>query len=96
MSFDDLLLELQDQKKNEKDPNHISLDELYNEAFMKKHTSFKTFEEFMEKGNFEVKTSEDINNYPEELLDRHVVRETNFSDWEAMRHSATAEYKDSK
>jgi len=91
MSFDDLLLELQDKKSSQKDPNQISLDELFNEAFMSKHTSFKNFEAFMEKGNFEVKTLEDINNYPEELFDRHVVRETNFADWETMRDSATKE-----
>ncbi len=94
MSFDDLLLELQDQKKNASDRNPNSLDELFDEAFMNKHTSFKSFGAFMEKGNFEVRTSEDIHNYPEELLDRHVARETNFADWQAMRNSATMAQRD--
>lgn len=93
MSFDDLLLELQDQKTNQKDPNHTSLDDLFNEAFMSKYTSFKSFDQFMENGNFEVKTLEDIINYPEELFDRYVVRETNFSDWESMKNKATEEYE---
>lgn len=92
MSFDELLKELQGQKTIEEDPNHISLDKLFNESFMSKHSSLKSFEAFLEKGNFQVKTHEDIRNIPDELFDRHVARETDFADWKSMLDTATMEY----
>ncbi|MBN3525116.1 hypothetical protein [Paenibacillus apiarius] len=95
MSFDELLKELQGQGTSEEDASHVSLDELFNESFMVKHSSFKSFGEFVEKGNFQVKTQEDINNIPDELFDRHVARETGFADWKSMLDTATMEY-DSK
>jgi hypothetical protein len=88
MSFDELLKDLQGQKMIQEDPNHISLDELFNESFMSKHSSFKSFGEFLEKGNFQVKTQEDINNIHDELFDRHVVRETDFANWKSMLDTA--------
>lgn len=96
MSFDELLMDLQGQKTIEEDPNHISLDELFNESFMSKHSSFKSFGEFLEKGNFQVKTHEDILNIHDELFDRHVVRETDFANWNAMLDTATKEYASKK
>ncbi|SFM37571.1 hypothetical protein SAMN03159341_12928 [Paenibacillus sp. 1_12] len=93
MSFEDLLKDLQGQKTIQEDPNHVSLEKLFNESFMSKHSSFKSFEEFLEKGNFQVKTHEDINNIHDELFDRHVVRETDFANWKSMLDSATKEYE---
>ncbi|MCE5171832.1 hypothetical protein LQV63_21365 [Paenibacillus profundus] len=92
MSFDELLKELQGQRTIEEDSSHISLDELFNESFMVKHSNFKSFGEFLEKGNFQVKTREDINNIPDELFDRHVARETGFANWKSMLNTATMDY----
>lgn len=92
MSFDELLKELQGQKTIQEDPNHISLDELLNESFMSKHSSFKSFGELLEKGNFQVNTHEDIANIPDELFDRHIARETDFPNWKSMLDTATMEY----
>jgi hypothetical protein len=92
MSFDELLKDLQGQKTIQEDPNHISLDALFNESFLSKHSSFKSFGEFLEKGSFQVKTQEDINNIQNELFDRHVVRETDFANWKSMLDTATMEY----
>ncbi|MCU6792474.1 hypothetical protein OB236_10070 [Paenibacillus sp. WQ 127069] len=92
MSFEDLLKDLQGQKTIQEDPNHVSLDKLFNESFMSKHSSFKSFDEFLEKGNFQVKTQEDINNIHDELFDRHVVRETDFASWKSMLDKANVEY----
>lgn len=92
MSFDDLLLELQGQKTIPKDPNHISLEELFNESFMKEYSSSNSFAEFLEKGNFQVRNQEDIANIPDELFDRHVARDTNFADWKSMLDKAMMEY----
>jgi hypothetical protein len=92
LSFDELLKELQGQKTIQEDPTYISLDELFNESFMIKHSSFKSFQEFLEKGNFQVKTREDINNIDAELFDRHIVRGTDFTNWKSMLDTATQEY----
>jgi hypothetical protein len=92
MSFDELLKDLQGQKTIQEDPNHISLEKLFNESFMIKHSSYKSFEEFLQKGSFQVKTQEDINNIHDELFDRHVVRETDFANWKSMLDTATLEY----
>lgn len=93
MSLDDLMKELQGQKTIQEDPNLISLDKLFNESFMSKHSSFKSFEEFLIKGNFQVETQEDISNLNDELFDRHVVRETDFSNWKSMLDTATKAYE---
>jgi hypothetical protein len=92
MSFDDLLKELQGQKTMQEDPNHISLDKLFNEAFMRKHSSFSSFGAFLEKGNFQAETLEDINNILDELFDRHVAREMDFANWKSMLDAANKEY----
>ncbi|MFD0672178.1 hypothetical protein [Cohnella sp. GCM10027633] len=93
MSFDDLLLELQGQKTIQKDPNHVALEELFNDDFMSKHSNVKSFAEFLQKGNFQVQVQEDVANIPDELFDRHVARETKFADWKTMLETANAEYK---
>ncbi|GAB6927924.1 hypothetical protein JCM10914A_19070 [Paenibacillus sp. JCM 10914] len=92
MSFDDLLMELQGQKAAQEDPSHVSLDKLFNESFMSRHSSFTSFGEFLQKGNFQADTHEDIDKIPDELFDRHVSRETGFKNWKSMLAQAEADY----
>ncbi|HEY2493338.1 MAG TPA: hypothetical protein VGI33_10550 [Paenibacillus sp.] len=92
MTLEELMNDLQGQKTNQEDPNHISLEKLFNEAFMSKHSSYKSFDEFLIKGNFQVKTEEDVNNIPDELFDRHIDRETEFANWKSMLETANMEY----
>ncbi|WP_083676599.1 hypothetical protein MHI37_04450 [Paenibacillus sp. FSL H8-0548] len=92
MSFEDLLKELQGQKTAQEDPDHVSLEALFNEAFMSKYSSLTSFAAFLEKGNFQAETREEIKDIPDELFDRHVARETSFSDWKTMLNTATTEY----
>ncbi|WP_139991852.1 hypothetical protein [Paenibacillus paridis] len=92
MSFEDLLKELQGQKTVQEDPDHVSLEALFNGAFMSKHSNWNSFGEFLEKGNFQVQTREDIKDIPDELFDRHVARETKFDNWQSMLDTATSEY----
>lgn len=92
MSFDDLLLELQGQKTIPQDPDRIPLSELFNDSFMSEHSNSKSFGEFLEKGNFQVRVQEDIANIPDELFDRHVARDTKFADWPSMLKQATLEH----
>ncbi|MWC27731.1 hypothetical protein [Paenibacillus sp. MMS18-CY102] len=90
MSFDDLLKELQGQKTVQE--GQISLKDLFNDRFMGKYSTCKSMEEFLEKGNFQVDTLDEMNNIHDELLDRHVARETDFTDWKAMLSKANSEF----
>lgn len=92
MTMEELMNELQGQKTYQEDPNHISFEKLFNEAFMSKYSNYKSFDEFLTKGNFQVKTEEDVADIPDELFDRHVVRETKFADWKSMLETANREY----
>ncbi|MHA6482812.1 hypothetical protein ACX1C1_13020 [Paenibacillus sp. strain BS8-2] len=92
MSFDDLLKDLQGQNAMQEDPNNIALDKLFNETFMSKNSTFKSFEAFLVKGNFQAKTQKDIENIAGELFDRHIARETDFANWEDMLDTANKEY----
>ena len=93
ISFDELLKELQEAKSNEGVQNHVSFEVLFHEAFMSRYSSFKSYNEFLRKGNFDVKTLEDIDNIPEELFDRYVDRETDFDSWKSMLARANEEYE---
>ncbi|MFD0960013.1 hypothetical protein [Paenibacillus chungangensis] len=92
MSFDELLKDLQGHNKVEEDPNVIPLDRLFTDEFMVKHSRSTNFAEFLEKGNFQVKSYEDVKNIPEELFDRHLDRETDFTNWQCMLDAAKTEY----
>ncbi|MBB6675868.1 hypothetical protein [Cohnella lubricantis] len=92
MSFDELLKDLQGQNKVEEDPNFVALDLLFTDAFMSKHTRSASFAAFLEKGNFQVKTYEDVRNIPDELFDRYIARETDYPNWESMLAAANKEY----
>ncbi|OZB94417.1 hypothetical protein [Paenibacillus sp. XY044] len=92
MSFDDLLLELKGQKSAQDDTGRIALDKLLNDSFMRKYSAFASFQAFLEKGNFQAETHEDMNKIQGELLDRHVSRETDFNDWKSMLDQANADY----
>ncbi|HZG86229.1 hypothetical protein [Paenibacillus sp.] len=91
MSFDDLLLELKGQKANQNNPENVGIHDLFNKRFMERYSKSETFAEFLEKGNFQAETLEDIANIHEELWDRYVARETTFSNWQAMLQAAKAE-----
>lgn len=91
ISFDDLLKELQDQKGIPADAEQASLETLFNDSFMSQHSSCKSFQEFLERGNFQAWNREDLALIPEELLNRHVARETEFADWQSMLNAANAE-----
>ncbi|MCR2807128.1 hypothetical protein [Paenibacillus soyae] len=91
ISFDDLLKELQEKKGVNDETEQAELGRLFNDSFMAKHSSCKTMQEFLEKGNFQAWTREDLDLIPKELLNRLVARETQFEDWQAMLDTANAE-----
>lgn len=72
--------------------NFVSFEELFNPSFMSKHTSFQDFEEFLLNGGFNVNSREDFEAIPDEAMDSHVSKTTDFQSWEAMSDSAMEEF----
>jgi len=92
MSFDDLLKDLQGQLTPQEESTQVTMEALFNETFMRKHSSFGSFDEFLADGNFQMRVIEDVKSAPDELWDRHVKRKTDFPDWAAMLDAANREY----
>ncbi|MEK3884334.1 hypothetical protein [Paenibacillus sp. PL2-23] len=93
MSFEDLLKDLQGHKTIEDDSTQPSLEKLFHDSFMKKHSRFNSFQEFMDKGNFQAESLQDIEKITGELFDRHIDRETDFPDWKTMLETANMEFE---
>lgn len=70
----------------------VSFGELFNDSFMRKNTQFGTIEEFMAAGGFNVETEEEFEAIPDEDMNRHVAKTTNFKDWESMLGTAGTDY----
>nr|WP_309121900.1 hypothetical protein [Paenibacillus sp.] len=96
MSMEDLLKELKGENAPQEDPNFVSLEQLFNEKFLRGHSSFESFEAFLAKGNFQARTHEEIKNIEGELFDRYIARETDFRDWKQMLEAAKKEHEASK
>jgi hypothetical protein len=73
--------------------NSVPLDNLMTDAFVKKHTGYDTFENFII-GSSLVKKSEEITEeiiYSDEF-NVYVIKNTDFKSWEEMLQSAAVEY----
>ena len=74
------------------DSKEISFSELFNGPFMKMHSNFASFDEFLEAGGFKVDSKEDFAAISAEKFDRHITKATDFDNWEEMRHRAIEHY----
>lgn len=72
--------------------NRVSLLDLFTSSFMKKHTQYVSFEDFLSAGGFEVNSQEDFEAIPDEDMDAHVAKTTDFSSWEEMLSTAVQYY----
>ncbi|QLY79189.1 hypothetical protein [Clostridium intestinale] len=72
--------------------NSVPLTDLFNGSFMARYTEFKSFDEFLESGNFQVNSQSDFDAIPDEDMDIHVKASTHFSKWEDMFSKATEIY----
>lgn len=80
------------QEKADKTSGYVPLNTLCNKDFMKKNTKFTTIDELFEKGGFDIKTEEDLENVNIEKLNEHIKATTNFDSWEDMRGTAGTMY----
>lgn len=72
--------------------NFLSFSDLFTSSFMNKYTSFSSFEEFLEAGEFTVNSKEDFEAIPDSDMYSHVSKTTKFSSWEDMFSKATENY----
>lgn len=81
---------------NEIEPQLIEFDKVFNISFMRKYTNYKTFAKFLTGGKFNITYQKDFEELPEDLMDKHVSKNTQFKTWQEMLDFATDKYIISK
>lgn len=81
---------------NEIEPQLIEFDKVFNISFMRKYTNYKTFAKFLSGGKFNITCQKDFEELPEDLMDKHVSKNTQFKTWQEMLDFATDKYIISK
>lgn len=81
---------------NEIEPQLIEFDKVFNISFMRKYTNYKTFAKFLTGGKFNITCQKDFEELPEDLMDKHVSKNTEFKTWQEMLDFATDKYIISK
>lgn len=76
-------------------PYKVNLYEILNDSFMKSHTKFHSFNEFLSSGGFGT-TTEEFESVPEKVLDAYVQKNTDFNSWQELYESASNEYVSEK
>ena len=61
---------------NEIEPQLIEFDKVFNISFMRKYTNYKTFAKFLTGGKFNITCQKDFEELPEDLMDKHVSKNT--------------------
>ena len=69
---------------NEIEPQLIEFDKVFNISFMRKYTNYKTFAKFLTGGKFNITCQKDFEELPEDLMDKHVSKNTQFKTWQEM------------
>ena len=84
-SFDNFEGESNPLQKAAKDlEGSISFTELFTSEFMQLYTQYESIEELLSSGGFEVNSEEDYEAIPDEDIDAHVAKTTNFRSWKEM------------
>lgn len=81
---------------NEIEPQLIEFNKVFNISFMRKYTNYKTFAKFLTGGKFNITCQKDFEELPEDLMDKHVSKNTQFKTWQEMLDFATDKYIISK
>lgn len=65
---------------------------VFDTSFMRKFTRYKSFEKFLNGGNFHITCQQDFEALPEKDMDKHVAKNTKFSNWQEMLDFAMDKY----
>ncbi|MNH75605.1 hypothetical protein D3C73_278490 [compost metagenome] len=93
--FDELERQMKKMQKAAKDleeESEVSFEILFNETFMAKYTSRRSFDDFLTYGGFIVNSQEGFEAIPDDEFDAYVKKETKFDSWEEMQETAMGEY----
>lgn len=93
--LDDLVKSFEQMERNAEELENnsfVPFDKLFNSNFLKKCSSFSSFEKLLDAGNFNIESQEDFDAIPLEKLDKHIASVTSFSSWNNMLEQATSEY----
>lgn len=91
------LRNLQNKLEEMEGEHEIPIEELMTEDFMKKHTKYENFHEFVIDSklipeNTTKITKEIFENIPDEDFDNYVINNTDFHSWEEMIQASVKEY----
>lgn len=93
--LDDLQRDLRRMQQNARrleGKHEVSFDKLFTRSFMLTHTNYSSLDDLLEAGGFRAATNEEFEAIPEEKLDAHIAKCTNFNSWEDMLGEATEQY----
>ena len=62
----------------------VGFDQIFNEEFMREHTSFDDFDSWISAGGFEFASQEEFDAIDEQKLDNYVSESTDFDTWQDM------------
>lgn len=66
----------------------IDFDDLFSPSFMREHTQYESFNEFVSESHWEIETETDLDAIPLTEFDRYVAETTQFSSWNGMATTA--------
>ena len=80
------------EKAAESVDGEVKLSELFNESFMRRHSSYPTFDSLLENCGYPCETAEDFEAIPDAEFDAYIRKVTTFISWEEMRTVAAQEH----
>lgn len=66
----------------------VALEQLCGPAFMRVHSGFDSFDQFLDESPWTVETHDDFEEIPTARFDEYVAEHTTFDTWEAMLSTA--------
>lgn len=80
------------QTSAEDSENQVKLSEIFTSEFMRLYTQFESIEDLLSSGGFVINSEEDYDAIPDEDIDAHIAKTTNFQSWKEMLTEATDTY----
>ena len=86
------LRRLQENLRRVSGENRVRLFDMFNPAFMRKHTRYASFQALLDASGYKVVTDEDFKAIPDAEWEKHITRSTRFPSWLEMQKVAGAEW----
>ncbi len=76
----------------ETEPRLFDFNDVFDAAFMRRYTRYRSFEKFLAGGGFSIACQKDFEELPEEKMDAFIKKASKFSSWQEMLDFATDKY----